>query len=113
MADRMWELGQVLAGMVQDRENWELAMVPQANIVCFRPKPLDGLDHVAWNRTVKELRKRHLAEGSGYVVQTEFDGKVWLRCTLMNPLTEEVDLVQMLDEFEALLPSVMENMARG
>jgi L-2,4-diaminobutyrate decarboxylase len=113
MVDRMWELGQVLAGMVQDRENWELAMVPQANIVCFRPKPLDGLDHVAWNRTVKELRKRHLAEGSGYVVQTEFDGKVWLRCTLMNPLTEEVDLVQMLDEFEALLPSVMENMARG
>jgi len=34
-----------------------------------------------------------------------------LRCTLMNPLTEEKDLVHMLDEFEALLPSVMENMA--
>ncbi len=43
--------------------------------------------------------------------KTEFDGVVWLRCTLMNPLTEETDLVQMLDEFEALLPSVMENMA--
>jgi hypothetical protein len=26
-------------------------------------------------------------------------------------LTEEKDLVQMLDEFEALLPSVMENMS--
>ena len=111
MVDRMWELGQVLAGKVQDRENWELALVPQSNIVCFRPAPQGDLDNHAWNRTVKALRKRHLAEGSGYVVQTEFDGVVWLRCTLMNPLTEETDLVQMLDEFEALLPSVMENMA--
>ena len=111
MVDRMWELGQVLAGMVEDRKNWELAMAPQANIVCFRPAPQGGLDNEAWNRTVKKLRKHHLAEGSGYVVQTEFDGVVWLRCTLMNPLTEENDLVQMLDEFESLLPSVMENMA--
>jgi len=107
----MWELGQVLAGMVEDRQNWELAMAPQANIVCFRPTPQGQLDDVDWNRIVKALRKRHLAEGSGYVVQTEFDGVVWLRCTLMNPLTEEKDLVQMLDEFESLLPSVMENMA--
>jgi L-2,4-diaminobutyrate decarboxylase len=111
MVDRMWELGQVLAGMLEDRENWELAMAPQANIVCFRPTPQGQLDDVAWNRIVKALRKRHLAEGSGYVVQTEFDGVVWLRCTLMNPLTEEKDLVQMLDEFESLLPSVMENVA--
>ena len=111
MVERMWELGQVLAGMVEDRENWELALAPQANIVCFRPAPQHDLGNEDWNLVVKALRKRHLAEGSGYVVQTEFDGVVWLRCTLMNPLTEEIDLVQMLDEFESLLPSVMENMA--
>ena len=63
-----------------------------------------------WNEVVKALRKRHLAEGSGYVVQTEFEGQVWLRCTLMNPLTQENDLSQMLDEFESLLPSVLKNM---
>ena len=69
-----------------------------------------GASQETWNLVVKALRKRYLSQGSGYVVQTEFDGKVWLRCTLMNPLTEESDLVQMLDEFEDLLPSVMENM---
>ena len=52
-----------------------------------------------------------MAEGSGYVVQTEFEGQVWLRCTLMNPLTQENDLSQMLDEFESLLPAVLKNMA--
>ena len=63
------------------------------------------------DEVVKALRKRHLAEGSGYVVQTEFEGQVWLRCTLMNPLTQENDLAQMLDEFESLLPSVLKDMA--
>ena len=78
--------------------------------MCFRPAPSENIRAELWNQVVKVLRTRHLAEGSGYVVQTEFEGKVWLRCTLMNPLTEEADLLQMLDEFESLLPSVLKNM---
>ena len=115
LVDRMWALGQALATLIEGRNGWELAMAPQANIVCFRPLPGEHLsEHLhadRWNEVVKALRKRHLAEGSGYVVQTEFGGKVWLRCTLMNPLTEEADLMHMLDEFESLLPSVLKNMA--
>jgi L-2,4-diaminobutyrate decarboxylase len=110
LVDRMWALGQVLASMIEGRPGWELAMAPQANIVCFRPAPSDNIRAERWNEMVRVLRKRHLSEGSGYVVQTEFAGKVWLRCTLMNPLTEEADLRQMLDEFESLLPSVLKNM---
>ena len=111
LVDRLWDLGSALAHLVAGRDGWELASRPQANIVCFRPAPHGDMDTNSWNDVVRSLRKRHLAEGSGYVVQTEIDGVVWLRCTLMNPLTEEKDLVQMLDEFEALLPSVMKNMA--
>ena len=111
LVDRLWDLGSALGHLVESRQRWELASRPQANIVCFRPAPHGDMDTNSWNDVVRSLRKRHLAEGSGYVVQTEFDGVVWLRCTLMNPLTEEKDLVQMLDEFEALLPSVMKNMA--
>ena len=111
--DRIWALGQALATLIERRNGWELAMAPQANIVCFRPSPREHLHAERWNEVVKALRKRHLAEGSGYVVQTEFGGNVWLRCTLMNPLTEEADLVHMLDEFESLMPSVLKNMAAG
>ena len=53
------------------------------------------------------LRDLHLHEGSGYIVKTEFDGQTWLRCTLMNPLTEWDDLAQMLEELEGLLPRAM------
>ena len=111
IVDRLWAIGARLGAIVANRKGWELAMEPQANIVCFRPKPESNWGHSDWNNVVRSLRKRHLEMGSGYVVQTEFDGKVWLRCALMNPLTEECDLLQMLDEFESLLPSVMENMA--
>ena len=83
-------------------------MTPQANIVCFRPEPPHDIEEpLLWNDVVKALRKAHLDQGSGYVVQTEFDGKTWLRCTLMNPLTEERDLERMLTEFESFLPSAM------
>ena len=111
LVDRMWALGQALATLIKRRNGWELAMAPQANIVCFRPSPMQHHRVDRWNEVVKALRKRHLAEGSGYVVQTEFEGQVWLRCTLMNPLTQENDLSQMLDEFESLLPAVLKNMA--
>ena len=103
LVDRLWALGGELASLVEERADWELAMPPQANIVCFRPKRPDTCDEPTWNAVIKALRQRHLANGSGYVVQTEFDGRVWLRCTLMNPLTERHDLTNMLDELETLL----------
>ena len=60
----------------------------------------------SWNEVVRALRKRYLSEGSGYLVQTEFDGRVWLRCTMMNPLTEHRDLEVMLGEMDAMLARV-------
>ena len=111
LVNRLWEVARALADLIHEHPHWELAMPPEANIVCFRPVPRGDMDINTWNDVVKALRKRHLAKGSGYVVQTEFDGRVWLRCTLMNPLTEETDLTQMLDELEGLLPSSVENMA--
>lgn len=79
-------------------------MEPQANIVCFRYLPVgrDWSNVEAQNAFTLDLRQRHLEAGAHYVVQTRFGGKVWLRCTLMNPLTEASDLEAMLDGFEAL-----------
>ena len=106
LVDRMWELGSALAAMVEARPGWALAFPPQANIVCFRPERPATCDEAAWNEVVRALRKRHLSEGSGYLVQTEFDGRVWLRCALMNPLTEHRDFEDMLDELDAMLAEV-------
>ena len=70
-------------------------MTPQANIVCFRPSAAAQNDNL-----VTQLRARHLANGSSYVVATRLNGEAWLRCTFMNPLTELEDMQTMLNEFE-------------
>ena len=54
------------------------------------------------DRFTAALRQLHLERGPQYVVQTRFGGKTWLRCTLMNPLTEPQDLSDMLGRLEEL-----------
>lgn len=95
LVDRLWSLASVFADEVDSRQKWELAMMPQSNIVCFRPSAAEqDADLVA------KLRTRHLKDGSSYVVATRLNGEAWLRCTFMNPLTELEDMQVMLDEFE-------------
>ena len=95
LVDRLWSLAEVFAKEVKSRPAWELAMTPQANIVCFRPAAASGDADL-----VTKLRGRHLKDGASYVVATRLDGEAWLRCTFMNPLTELEDMQTMLDEFE-------------
>jgi len=95
LVDRLWSLAEVFAEEVKSRPDWELAMTPQANIVCFRPAAASGDPDL-----VTKLRGRHLKDGASYVVATRLDGEAWLRCTFMNPLTELEDMQTMLDEFE-------------
>lgn len=104
LIDRLFGLGAELARQVQERPDFELAMVPEANIVCFRhlPSPVDTWEVERQNHWQASLRQRHLECGPQYVVQTRFGGKTWLRCTLMNPLSEATDLGAMLDRVEEL-----------
>ena len=104
LVDRLFALGKELANLVSRRKGFELAMDPEANIVCFRfvPDDLKAAPLEVQNDFVERLREKHLAQGQHYVVMTRFDRTVWLRCTLMNPLTEPEDLESMLDSFESI-----------
>ena len=104
LVDRLFGLGKELAERIAQRSGsgWQLAMEPECNIVCFRYLPRDFKDTKAENAYTQLLRQRHLEEGPQYMVQTRFDGKVWLRCTLMNPLTEPQDMKDLLDRIEVL-----------
>ena len=90
--DRQIELAQALAAKVRAAADFELALPPEANIVCFRPRAL--LD-------MRELRRRVIEDGRFYITGTELEGSYWLRATLMNPLTEPSDLDAMLDHVRA------------
>jgi L-2,4-diaminobutyrate decarboxylase len=91
---RCFDLGRRFGELLEDAPDFELPVVPEANIVCFRHVPLgrdDDLDAVQ-----ERVRRRLIEDGSFYLVQTRLDGAVHLRTTLIHPRTSEADLVDLL-----------------
>lgn len=89
------------AQIVNERKGFELALAPESNIVCFR--------FVGEGRTAEQIqtlnaaiRQKLLEEGAFYIVQTTLRDKLYLRVSLMNPLTTEEDLTALLDAIERL-----------
>ncbi|MDY8135790.1 pyridoxal phosphate-dependent decarboxylase family protein [Aquimarina sp. 2201CG5-10] len=97
--DRLYDLSLVFAQIIKDRSNFELALDPQANIINFRYTKSNNSDLNTFNA---EIRKVLIASGKFYIVQTMIGEKRYLRCTIMNPLTQKNDLIVLLDEIERI-----------
>ncbi len=92
------DLAEKLAKNIQSRPNFELAIEPESNIVCFRL----NLSNKNLNDHNSAIRKQLLQEGKFYIVQTTLKENVYLRVSLMNPLTTEADLNALLNEIERI-----------
>ncbi|MEO1713918.1 MAG: pyridoxal-dependent decarboxylase, partial [Bacteroidota bacterium] len=82
--DRCYQLGQDFGTFLQGRPQWELAVPPDGNIVCFR---LQSEEHDT-EKLNRWLREQTLAAGKFYIVQTVLHGETYLRVTLISPYTE-------------------------
>jgi L-2,4-diaminobutyrate decarboxylase len=89
--DRQYDLAKSFADLIKSTGDLELAVEPESNIVCFRFAPDRHDDHVL-DRVNAEIRARIIKDGSFYIVQAELDKKIWLRVTIINPVTSENDL---------------------
>ncbi|MDQ3334832.1 MAG: aminotransferase class I/II-fold pyridoxal phosphate-dependent enzyme [Myxococcota bacterium] len=99
VVDRQHELALALAAKVDAAPDFELALAPESNIVCYRHTGATDLD--AHNRA---LKKRVVEDGKFYIVGTQLPSGYHLRSTLMNPLTETRDLDELLDHLRSLCP---------
>jgi len=97
--DSRYDLTRSFYRMITGRPGFEAATEPGANIVCFRYNPGE-IDNEVLNRLNASIRDRIMKDGSFYIVQTELDGKLWLRVTIINPLTTEEDMQLLLDTVE-------------
>jgi len=91
-------LAEKFAEIVKSRPNFELAIEPESNIVCFRLTP----SNANLNELNSAIRKQLLQEGNFYIVQTTLKENVYLRVSLMNPLTTEADLNALINEIERI-----------
>ncbi|MSR64089.1 MAG: pyridoxal-dependent decarboxylase [Planctomycetes bacterium] len=100
--EHCFDLARAFAAELRAAPDFELAVEPQANIVCFRHVPAGATDLDALQAAV---RTRVLESGRFYLVQTRLGGALWLRTTLIHPQTS-------LDDLRELLATIRE-FARG
>jgi L-2,4-diaminobutyrate decarboxylase len=93
--DSRYDLATAFALTVRSDKQLQLAADPESNIVCFRFAP-QGFNDLILNRINSEIRSRIIKEGSFYIVQAELEGKTWLRLTIINPVTSDDDLKELL-----------------
>ena len=95
----LYGLARTFARMIEERPRLQLALFPESNIVCFRYVD-EKVDEPVLNTLNKSIRQHMLEDGTFYLVQTQLRGQWFLRTTLMNPMTTEAMLSQLLDEVE-------------
>ncbi len=98
---RMYDLGATFAGLIRNHPNFELAVEPECNIVCFRY--LGPGDVEANNARNAQIRQAIVQEGHYYIVQTQLRGQTWLRVTLVNPNTDAAVLKELMVKIEGTL----------
>ena len=99
---RVVDLAQEFATLLRAAPDFELAVQPECNIVCFRYRPaaFQG-DAASLDALQVALRRAVIGNGNFYPVQTRLDGATWLRTTLMGPFTTIADLERLLAEVRA------------
>jgi L-2,4-diaminobutyrate decarboxylase len=99
--DTLYGLARRFADQLRLRTNFELAVEPESNIVCFRYTG-DGRHPDQFSAINAQIRRQLLVDGQFYIVQTSLRGQLYLRVSLMNPLTTDQHLTALLDEVERI-----------
>ncbi|WP_300020820.1 aminotransferase class V-fold PLP-dependent enzyme [uncultured Maribacter sp.] len=96
----LYDMGVQFANIIEQETNFELALRPMSNIVCFR-YCAPGSDIESLNILNEKIRQFLLEDGEFYIVQTKLKGLHYLRITIMNPFTTEQHLKDLIAKIKA------------
>jgi L-2,4-diaminobutyrate decarboxylase len=102
---RLYDLGAFFGKMIDNAPDFELAVKPQANIVCFRYLQ-DNLTDSQLDQLNADVRQKIIEQGAYHIVQTRLRQKLFLRSAIMNPYTQESDLTNLLDHVRTVASSL-------
>jgi L-2,4-diaminobutyrate decarboxylase len=94
-----YDMARWMAKEIGESTDFELAVSPDSNIVCFRYTdcPVEIVDDIN-----NAIRRHLITEGYFYIVQTKLKGNTFLRTSIMNALTLQSDLSDLLGKIRFL-----------
>jgi L-2,4-diaminobutyrate decarboxylase len=94
IVERQVALANYFAQLIDDADDFELALQPDLNIVCYRYLPQHSIHLVATalDELQRHLRMDLIAQGHNYIVGTTLETRYWLRSAFMNPMATKDDL---------------------
>jgi L-2,4-diaminobutyrate decarboxylase len=84
------------ASLIRKDDDFDLVTEPETHIVCFRFTS-SGIDEDILNDINKSCQKNLFKVGNTLISSTKINGKAVLRAVLINPLTETIDLIRILE----------------
>lgn len=102
----LFDLARSFERLLQAEPNFEILSSPDSNIVCFRWNEANK-DSLELNSLNTTLRRAVLEEGTFYIVQTTIDHNIWLRVSIMNPLTTKEHLSELLTHLRSKVNILM------
>ncbi|HEX5062202.1 MAG TPA: aminotransferase class I/II-fold pyridoxal phosphate-dependent enzyme [Kofleriaceae bacterium] len=102
VVDHLIALAAQLAAKVRAAGDFELAIEPELNIVCYRHRPEGVAPGPVLDEHNRKLRQRLVEDGRFYIVGTQLPGGYFLRSTIMNPLIEPADFDDLLAHLRTL-----------
>lgn len=97
--DNQFDLTREFAHIIKENDHFELATEPDTNILCFRYL---SPNHEP-NSLNTSIRQKLFNTGEFYIVQTKLKGKVFLRVTIMNHLTNKTNFQKLISKIEELV----------
>ncbi len=113
LVDRVIHLTETFHGMLNEEPDFETLHEPECNILAFRylPEQIRHADDLVQNDFQRAVRTKLIRSGEFYIVQTTLNGQAALRVTVMNPLTTELDLQELIQAIRSTGASVLSSRA--
>ena len=94
----------MFATLVTEAADFELALSPDLNIVCYRYLPPSWRDAkpADIDQLQRDVRAALLADGTHYIVATTLPSGFWLRSAFMNPMATDDDLHELLAHIRSI-----------
>jgi L-2,4-diaminobutyrate decarboxylase len=103
--DECYNLAQQFVKLLESNGSYEIPVIPQSNIICFRLKDAE-------DREIEQIREQILHEGNFYILKTKLKDKTYFRCTLMNPFTKVMDLKELIEKINMKFQEIRNNVSQ-